>query len=73
FTNYEICFSGDCATEVLDSINLISLILKNGSFEYYGFKKDWNKVEFYKLSPPIVDIKGERKITDLAFTLYKSK
>lgn len=73
FTNYEICFSGDCATEVLDSINLISLVLKNGSFEYYGFKKDWNKVEFYKLSPPIVDIKGERKITDLAFTLYKSK
>jgi hypothetical protein len=73
FTNYEICFSGDCATEVLDSINLISLVLKNGSFEYYGFKKDWNKVDFYKLSPPINDIKGERKITDLAFTLYKAK
>jgi hypothetical protein len=73
FTNYEICFSGDCATEVLDSINLISLVLKNGSFEYYGFKKDWNKVDFYKLSPPIVNIKGERKITDLAFTLYKAK
>jgi hypothetical protein len=73
FTNYEICISGDCATEVLDSINLISLVLKNGSFEYYGLKKDWNKVDFYKLSPPIVDIKGERKITDLAFTLYKAK
>jgi hypothetical protein len=49
------------------------LVLKNGSFEYYGFKKDWNKVDFYKLSPPINDIKGERKITDLAFTLYKAK
>ena len=73
FTNYELCFAGDCTCEVTDDINLISFFTASDSMFYFGFKKEWDKVEFYNLSPAIKYIKGERRITNLAFTLYKSK
>jgi hypothetical protein len=73
FTHYQLCITGDCSYEVIDKINLISFYSDSNSFVYYGIKTEWDRIDFYNLSPPIKNIKGERKITNLAFTLYKSK
>jgi hypothetical protein len=73
FEKYELCVTGDCAVEVIDKLNLIALYTKTGSMLYYGLKKEWNRIEFYNLTPAKTDIKGERKITNLAFTLFKIK
>lgn len=68
FTNYELCFSGDCVGEVTPISNNITFTNSKDSSVVYAVKFGQKKrFKLYNIEKPEEDIKGEREIIDLAF------
>jgi hypothetical protein len=70
FTSYELCFSGDCVEEISPVSNSITFTDSKGNSMTYAaeFGRD-KKFKLFNIEKPKTDIKGERKITNLAFDL----
>ena len=73
FTNYTLCYSGDCVGEIYPISNSITLGNANLENTMYAFKieKAKNTLGIYHIEAPVKDIKGERAIQGLAFDLRK--
>jgi hypothetical protein len=68
FTNYELCFSGDCVYEVTPVSNNITFSNGKDSSVVFAVKfGQRTRFKLYNIEKPAEDIKGEREIKDLAF------
>ncbi len=73
YTNFSICYSGDCVEETEPISNLIALKGNDSLANLYAFKinKTANSIIFYNIEAPIKDIKGNRQILDKAYEFRK--
>ena len=73
FTNYTICYSGDCVGEIYPISNSITFSDDQKETVLYAFKidKTKSKLSIYHVEAPVKDIKGERAVKELAFDLRK--
>jgi hypothetical protein len=70
FTNYELCFAGDCVGEVTPITNNITFSNAKDSSVVYAVKFGQKKrFKLYNIEKPVEDIKGEREIKELVFDL----
>ncbi|MCF2442736.1 hypothetical protein L0657_02120 [Dyadobacter sp. CY345] len=71
FTNYTLCYSGDCVSEIYPISNSITFSNEKTEKVMYAFKIDKIKksLEIYHIEAPIRDIKGERAVKGVAFDL----
>jgi len=72
YTDYDLCYSGDCMQMLTDTINVISLHRTDGSVDLFGWQfGPQQTLKLYRVSDPIPEIKGEQKIIGTAFILKK--
>ena len=73
YSEYEICFAGDCLGESKEPGNLLYLHNLKGSIEPFLMKarKQEGLFELYALGPASPDIKGEREKGNLTYILKK--
>jgi len=73
FTNYSLCYSGDCVGEIYPISTSITFSNEKTETVMYAFKIDKSKktLGIYHIEAPVKDIKGERAVKGLAFDLRK--
>ena len=73
FTNYTLCYSGDCVGEIYPISTSITFSNAKTETVMYAFKIDKNRktLGIYHIEAPVKDIKGERAVKDIAFDLRK--
>lgn len=73
FSDYELCYSGDCMEMPDSAVNVILLAKDNGDADDYVWEgnRTQNYLRIYELEAPIADIKGQRKIKRLLFDLRR--
>ena len=71
FTNYTLCYSGDCVSEIYPISNSITFTNEKSEQFMYAFKIDKSKksLEIYHIEAPVKDIKGERAVMGITFDL----
>jgi len=71
YTNYELCYSGDCLSEPDTVVNIMRLTHKNGDKDSFAWKRDAKAktLTIYQLEPATPEIKGQRKIEKVIWKL----